>query len=63
MTKTRQLPDVAECIAYVEGLGYRLKNSGRSWYLFVDTSGQRPEHNREMFWSLGQMRDAVRYGC
>jgi hypothetical protein len=63
MTKTKQLPDVGECIAYVKGLGYALVVRRRGFYMFRDITGQRPEHNREMTWNLTEMRDAVRYGC
>lgn len=63
MTKTKQIPDVGECIAYVKGLKYALVARGRGFYMFRDETGQRPEHNREMTWTLGEMREAVRYGC
>jgi len=61
------LPSVQECIAYIEGLGYKRIGKGtgysRGTYVFRDVTGKRPSHNETMFWNLNEMRHAVKFGC
>jgi len=57
------LPRVAECIQYVESLGYKIVKRKKGLYIFRDTTGKRPAHNQEMWWNLEEMRHAVKHGC
>jgi hypothetical protein len=61
--KTPSLPKVDECIAYVESLGYKLIVRKRGYYVFKDTTGKRPDHNKEMRWNLNELRHAKQFGC
>jgi hypothetical protein len=57
------LPTSTACIAYVISLGYACIVAKPGYYLFVDRTGKRPLHNKEMVWSLSEMRHAIKYGC
>ena len=63
-TKIKKLPSVKDCIAYIEGLGYKSLTHKRGIYSFecLDKS-RRPQHNWIMSWSLTEMRHAKKYGC
>lgn len=60
--KAQRLPTVADCYAYMESCGWTLtKVRGAIGYL-----GRRkvksPTALNEIFWTLRELRDAVRYG-
>jgi len=62
--KSRSLPKVGECIAYVKSLGYHLSSRSEGMYVFVcNDQTKRPSHNWRMVWTLGEMRHAVKHGC
>jgi hypothetical protein len=64
-TKTKNLPTVKECIAYVESLGYNFDSfiKGSGYFFRIKRPETRPPHNWEMTWTLGEMRDAIKNGC
>ena len=63
MKAAQNLPTIKEAIAYLDGIGYDLTRRGRGTYIFQDRTGNRPLHNQTMYWTLRELRDAVRFGC
>ena len=60
----KSLTPVDECIDYVKSLGYTFEGHFHLGYLFYTTDqSRRPAHNWNMYWTLAEMRDAVKNGC
>lgn len=63
MTPNKQrepLPTVEECIAYLNGLGWRTVCRHKWTYAFVKDSA--PPHLTPLWFSLGELRHAFKYG-
>lgn len=59
-----KLPTRNECFEYLDSIGYEFDyRAFAGEYVFKDRTGKRPLHNRVMYWTLREMRDAVRFGC
>ena len=54
------LPRVNECIAYLNSLGWRTVLRKQGSYAFVKDGA--PAHLMPMWFNLGELRDAFKYG-
>ena len=54
----KPLPTVEQCIAYMNGLGWRTVLRKNFSYAFVNNNA--PPHLTPMWFSLGELRDAFR---
>jgi len=60
MNSEKKLPNVKECIAYIESCGWLLTNQYRTVYYFYNEKAN--ECHRQMRFTLTELRHAFRYG-
>jgi hypothetical protein len=57
------IPKIQDCIAYIEGCGWKLQYFNRPWYVFKSTGTARTMGGSdEITFTLTEIRHAKRYG-
>lgn len=60
MSHNKTLPKLKECIAYIEGCGWKLTNQHRMVYYFENPNANLV--HRQMRFTLNELRHAFKYG-
>ncbi len=59
MSHTRIIPKVKDCIAYIEGCGWKLDYYNRPWYVFKWTGDPRQDGKTTIPFTLTEIRHAL----
>ncbi len=63
MSHTRIIPKVKDCIAYIEGCGWKYSHYNRPWYAFESAGTARTMTGGKMiYFTLHEIRHALTHG-